>query len=84
MNLNDVMQGQYVFAVCFSLVAFALGAWVVYLFYARLRDIADELRKLRITYQFANEREAQRHSSSLETQTNPPGQPMASASDAGK
>ena len=84
MNLNDVMQGQYVFAVCFSLVAFALGAWVVYLFYARLRDIADELRKLRITYQFANEREAQRRSDAPADPANSSGQPVASTPESEK
>ena len=87
MNPNDVMQDviqAHSILISCSLVASALGGWVVYMFYARLRDIADELRKLRITYQFANEREEQRHSSSSETQNNPPGQPPASAPDAGK
>jgi predicted membrane-bound mannosyltransferase len=31
---------------------------VIYLFYARLRDIADELRKLRIAYEMAEDRKA--------------------------
>jgi hypothetical protein len=33
---------------------FLLGAFVTYMFYARLRDIGDELRKFRIAYEFAN------------------------------
>ena len=31
-----------------------LTAWVIYMFYARLRDIADELRKFRISYDLAH------------------------------
>ena len=35
-----------------SIVAF----WVIYMFYARLRDIADELRKIRVTYEMEQDR----------------------------
>jgi hypothetical protein len=31
-----------------------ITAWVIYMFYARLRDIAEELMKLRVAYEFAN------------------------------
>ena len=74
--IQNAIQEQSLMAVC-QLVATALGCWVVYLFYARLRDIADELRKLRITYQFANEREVQRRSDAPADQTNSSGQPVA-------
>ncbi len=37
-----------------------VAGFVVYLFYARLRDIADELRKFRVAYEFAQARESQR------------------------
>jgi hypothetical protein len=77
MNLDDWIQTHFIFLAC-SAVTIALGAWVVYLFYARLRDIADELRKLRITYQFANEREAQRRSDASADPANSSGQPLAS------
>lgn len=33
-----------------------LSGWVIYVFYARLRDIADELRRFRIAYEMAQER----------------------------
>ena len=33
-----------------------LGAWVLYMFYARLQDIADELRKIRVTYEMEQDR----------------------------
>jgi hypothetical protein len=41
-------------AMAIQLVLFMLGCWVVYMFYARLRDIGDELQKFRIAYEFAN------------------------------
>ena len=31
-----------------------ITAWVIYMFYARLRDIAEELMNLRVAYEFAN------------------------------
>jgi hypothetical protein len=31
-----------------------IGALVAYMFYARLQDIAEELMKLRVAYEFAN------------------------------
>jgi hypothetical protein len=37
-------------------VGYILTAWVLYMFYARLRDIADELKKMRISFQTDLER----------------------------
>jgi hypothetical protein len=39
------------------IVMFIVSCFVVYLFYARLRDIADELRKFRIAYEFSDARQ---------------------------
>jgi hypothetical protein len=39
-------------------VMFIFGMFVIYMFYARLRDIADELRKFRIAYEMAEDRKA--------------------------
>jgi hypothetical protein len=59
--LNQAMQhAQQVQWACLAISAamFIFGMFVVYLFYARLRDIADELRKLRIAYEMAEDRKA--------------------------
>ena len=63
--LNQAMQGQqqimqtqqgWMWIILTIQIIFLLvGGWVVYMFYARLRDIAEELMKLRIAYQFANQ-----------------------------
>src|ERR1022692_4654683 len=57
--LNQVMQNaqqlQIVFLVI-SIAMFILGSWVIYMFYARLRDIADELRMFRVAYQMVHDR----------------------------
>jgi hypothetical protein len=87
MNPNDVMQDviqAHSILISCSLVASALGGWVVYMFYARLRDIADELRKLRITYQFANEREAQRRGDGPADPTTPSSHPLTPTTDSEK
>jgi hypothetical protein len=59
--LNQAMQNaqnwQIVYLVV-SLAIFIIGAWVIYMFYARLRDIADELRKFRIAYELAEDQKA--------------------------
>lgn len=55
--LNHVQQMQWAFLVIYG-VMFIFGMWVVYMFYARLRDIADELRKFRIAYEMAEDRKA--------------------------
>ena len=39
-----------------NLVLFAVVVFATYMFYARLRDIADELRKFRIAYEMAEDR----------------------------
>jgi hypothetical protein len=49
-------QGLIVVVVVIQLALFIFVCWVIYMFYARLRDIGDELRKLRIDYEFAQER----------------------------
>jgi len=57
--LNQAMQNaqRWQFAgLAIGLAMLILGAWVLYMFYARLRDIADELRKFRIAYEMAEER----------------------------
>jgi hypothetical protein len=43
-------------SILINLTLLAVGAWVTYMFYARLRDIADELRKFRIAYEYAEDR----------------------------
>ena len=59
--MNQAMQNaqhMQIGGLAVSLAFLLLGAWVIYMFYARLRGIEDELRKFRISYEFANEREA--------------------------
>jgi hypothetical protein len=52
MNPNNIIA----LGILIYLVLFAVGAWVVYMFYARLRDIANELRKFRIAYEMVEDR----------------------------
>lgn len=57
--MNEPLERYYqiLFGVAAIQVAMTvLGFWVIYMFYARLRDIADELRKLRVTYEMEQER----------------------------
>ena len=57
--LNQAMQTQqhWVWAcIALSLAGFLIGAFVIYLFYSQLRDIANELRKFRIACEMAEER----------------------------
>ena len=59
--LNQVMQNAQhwtVAMIIFQIAFLLIGAWVVYMFYARLRDIADELRKFRIAYELAEDQKA--------------------------
>lgn len=42
--------------ICVTVIAAMVHGWVIYMFYARLRDIADELRKMRVTYEMSQER----------------------------
>jgi hypothetical protein len=51
-------QHWQIVCLVISLAMFIIGAWVVYMFYARLRDIADELLKFRIAYEMAEDRKA--------------------------
>jgi hypothetical protein len=43
-------------ALLIQIALLIVGAWVIYMFYARLRDIADELRKIRVTYEMEQDR----------------------------
>ncbi|HZL78485.1 MAG TPA: hypothetical protein VFC17_06500 [Candidatus Limnocylindrales bacterium] len=51
--MQRVQQNELIVAI-FSLCGFLITALVIYMFYARLRDIAEELMKLRVAYEFAN------------------------------
>jgi hypothetical protein len=63
--LNQAMQNyqhvQYGMSAL-SLGSFIVAAFVTYLFYARLRDIADEVRKLRIAYEYCHPHESRSQS----------------------
>jgi hypothetical protein len=52
MNSSDVI----VLSILVNVGVFLIVAFAVYMFYARLRDMADELRKFRIAYEMAQER----------------------------
>jgi hypothetical protein len=57
--LNQAMQNTHQLVWVYGVLFLALAIihfTIVYLFYARLRDIADELRKLRIAYEMADDR----------------------------
>jgi hypothetical protein len=72
MNQNDVLAQQQAMinqiaqnlqhlvlgVALIQLALFVLSVWVIYMFYARLRDIADELRKLRISYEASHSPES--------------------------
>ena len=52
--LNQAMNQQHHFfwgMALFYLVSLAVTGWVLYMFYARLRDIANELKRLRMAYE---------------------------------
>jgi hypothetical protein len=74
--LNQAMQNaqQQMWAfLALGLALFIIQAWVIYMFYARLRDIGDELRKIRVMYEMAQEREARRLTrAASSTQSEPP------------
>lgn len=53
--LHTTQQWQLAY-VAIGLGAFIIHCWVVYMFYARLSDIADELRRIRVTYEMEQER----------------------------
>jgi hypothetical protein len=55
--INQAMQNQqgWFWGLLALQIGFVgIGGFVVYMFYARLRDIAEELMKLRVAYEFAN------------------------------
>jgi len=55
--LNQAMQNaqhMQIGLLALYLAFLLLGAWVTHMFYARLRDIGQELMKFRIAYEFAN------------------------------
>ncbi len=60
--LQNAQNWQFAY-LAFLLASFIVGGWVLYMFYARLRDIADELRKFRIAYEFAQGRKSSNQAS---------------------
>jgi hypothetical protein len=59
--LNQLVQHSQQmmwFYLVFGLAGPIISGWVIYMFYARLRDIADELRQFRIAYEMAQDRKA--------------------------
>jgi len=60
--LNQLAQNQQHWTVAMLIIGIVsplIGAWVIYMFYARLRDIADELMQIRIIYQMSEGRKDQ-------------------------
>lgn len=51
-HLESIQIGMIVFASA----GFLVTAWVLYMFYARLRDIANELQKIRLAYEIEHSR----------------------------
>jgi len=51
-------------SIAVEIPPFIVACWVIYMFYARLGHILDEVRKLRIEYQFAQNREGKASSGS--------------------
>ena len=51
MSPSDIV----LFSILINMVVFLIAVFVTYMFYARLRDIADELRKFRIAYEMAED-----------------------------
>jgi hypothetical protein len=61
--LNEYMQNQQHLAVglwALGLALFLLHCWVIYMFYARLSGIEQEIMKFRIAYEFAHPPESRR------------------------
>ena len=55
--MNQYMQNAQHVAIgviALYLALFILGCWVIYMFYARLRGIEQEIMKFRIAYEFAH------------------------------
>lgn len=65
-----IYMARLMYALCIvHIVLMAVGGWVIFMFYSRLREIAEEMRKLRIAYEFAQGRRG-----AGETQDGPGGQ----------
>jgi hypothetical protein len=87
MNPNDILAQQQAYlnqaversqhmmwgVIAIYLALFIIGLVVLFLFYARLRDIADELRKLRVAFELSEDRKARATSSSRQP-ANPSGE----------
>ena len=60
-QMNQALQHsqQQMWAIgAIGLALFIIHVWVIYMFYARLRDIAEELMRLRIAFEMAEDRKA--------------------------
>ena len=82
-NYQHLQYGMF----AFSLAGFIITVFVIYLFYARLRDIADELRKFRIAYEFAHAPESRslsRRERSIESAWPAPPKPLVPPSEDAK
>jgi hypothetical protein len=55
MNQNNIIA----LSILINIVFFLVTVFVIYMFYARLRDIADELRAFRVAYEMAEDRKTQ-------------------------
>ncbi len=55
--LHNLQQWTWGF-LAIQVVMVIAGGWVIYMFYARLRDIADELRKIRVRYEMEQDQAA--------------------------
>jgi hypothetical protein len=55
---QSLQQSQQVMwgVLALQIALLIVGGWVLYMFYARLRDVADELRKIRVTYEMEQDR----------------------------
>jgi hypothetical protein len=98
MNPNDILQQQQamldqmmhrsdqynLMAIIVWLVLVGISAWVVYMFYRCQRDAADELRKIRVAYQFEIDRRARANEKSTASPVHsagPDNPPVASPAD---
>jgi hypothetical protein len=66
-------QGWFWGMIALQIGFLAITGFIIYMFYARLRDIAEELMKLRVAYEFANPPKTgkTRPEPSAESPTNP-------------
>jgi hypothetical protein len=80
MNLDDLIRLQFIMAAL-TLVGMCIGGWVIYMFYARLSDIAEELRKIRVAYKGTVDREEDRRERFEALPPRPSGNPFAAPAD---